>query len=179
MHPDNATVLDGIPVTSLARTLLDVAEVEPPNQLRRALQQAERLQIFDLGAMRRVCDRSQGRRGLKPLLAQLEEHAGPPPITRSEFEEMFIDFVQEFSFERPVMNVIVLGEEVDALWREQRLIVELDSRSFHDNPTAFEVDRARDMRLQVAGYRVLRITYRRLAEHPVEVAAAIGALVRR
>ena len=76
------------------------------------------------------------------------------------------------------MNAIVLGEEVDALWREQRLIVELDSRSFHDNPAAFETDRARDMLLQVSGYRVLRITYRRLVEHPEEVADAIRVLLR-
>jgi very-short-patch-repair endonuclease len=74
------------------------------------------------------------------------------------------------------MNVPVLGEVVDALWREQQLIVELDSRSFHDDPLAFEADRARDIKLQLAGYRVLRITYRRLTERPAEVAAAIRAL---
>jgi very-short-patch-repair endonuclease len=176
-HPDDVTVRDGIPVTSLARTLLDMAETEPPNQLRRALDQAERLQVLDLFALTSLCARSRGHRGLKPLRAQLEERAGPPPITRSEFEEMFIDFVHEFDLERPVMNVSVLGYEVDALWRQHRLIIELDSRSFHDNPAAFEEDRARDMRLQVAGYRVLRITYRRLLDHPEAVAAAIRALL--
>ena len=178
-HPDDRAFRHGIPVTSLARTLLDLAEVVPANQLRRALQQAQRLEIFDLGAMSKLCERSRGRHGLKPLRAALLEFTGPPPITRSEFEEMFVDFAATFEIKpRPVMNAIVLGEEVDALWREQRLIVELDSRSFHDNPAAFETDRARDMLLQVAGYRVLRITYRRLVERPEEVADAIRALLR-
>jgi very-short-patch-repair endonuclease len=176
LHRDDVTIRDGIPVTSVGRTLLYLAEVVAGSELRRALQSAERLQLFDLAAMTSLLHRSRGRRGLKPLGAALAEFAGPPPITRSELEEIFIDFVRAHDLRPPAMNALVEGYEVDAFWPEHRLVVELDSRGFHDNAVAFEEDRARDTRLQVAGYRVLRITYRRMIERPAEVARTIRAL---
>lgn len=75
------------------------------------------------------------------------------------------------------MNAIVEGHEVDLLWRAQRLVVELDSRAFHTDPTAFERDRRRDADLQLAGFRVLRLTWLQLTREPAWVADRIAALL--
>ena len=75
------------------------------------------------------------------------------------------------------MNVIVEGFEADTLWPRERLVVELDSFEFHKTRTAFERDRARDMALQLAGYRVLRVTWRRLHAEPIELARTIRTLL--
>jgi very-short-patch-repair endonuclease len=77
----------------------------------------------------------------------------------------------------PALNVVIAGHEVDALWEDARLVVELDSRSFHNTVAAFERDRKRDMDLQLAGYRVLRITHTRLRLEPEAVVHAIRRLL--
>jgi very-short-patch-repair endonuclease len=80
-------------------------------------------------------------------------------------------------FDLPETNAIVAGYEVDAVWQGKRLVVELDSRAHHLNPTAFEQDRVRDAALQLAGYRVLRITWRRLRDEPGRVVAELTAFL--
>jgi very-short-patch-repair endonuclease len=172
IHPDDRTEIENIPVTSLPRTLLDLAEVLPINRLERAIENAERRQLFDLNAMNELMDRSSGRHGLKPLsmlLSKLIE----PARTRSELERSFLDRCREAGFPRPQVNALVAGYEVDAVWSDQRLIVELDGYAFHGTRAAFERDRSRDVQLQLAGYRVLRITGRMLDSG----VAALGQLL--
>lgn len=178
LHPDDRTTCEGIPTTSVARTLLDLAEVLRPDQLERAFEQAERLQVLDLRALERVCERSRGRRGLRPLRALFarEQMAGARE-TRSELERRFLDLCRSANLPLPAVNVTACGFEVDMLWARQRLVVELDGYAFHRSRRAFEQDRVRDAALQVAGYRVLRVTSRWLAEEPGEVVRAVRSLL--
>src|SRR4051812_34461140 len=177
LHPDDRTVHEGVPVTSVARMLLDFAEVSGPRELERAIEEAERRRIFDLRQVEDLCERSPGRRGLRPLLAVLAGQSGPPPRTRSDLERDFLDFCRDAGLPEPLVNTEVAGFEVDFVWHEQRLAVELDSREFHLTPAAFEQDRIRDAALQLAGYRVVRITHRRLANEPAAVADMLRALL--
>jgi hypothetical protein len=172
-HPDDVAELDAIPVTSLARTLLDNAEVLPLRQVVRMIEEAERQQIFDLDAVERLLARSHGRHGLKPLTAALAEVNGEPPRVNSDWERDFVDFCDDHAIPRPELNVIVEGYEVDALWRDRKLIVELDSWTHHRHRRAFEDDREKYGVLQLADYVVLPLTWRRLERVPEEVARQI------
>jgi hypothetical protein len=177
LNPDDRALRDRIPVTNVSRTLLDLAEVVSPRQLARAFEEAERLQLLDLAATKRLYERSRGRHGLRPLDDLLSRYCRPLPETRSELERLFVDFCDEAGLPPPSVNVIVAGFEVDAAWLGRRLLVELDGFAFHRTRAALERDRARDAALQVAGYRVLRVTVRRIAEEPAEVANAIRLLL--
>jgi hypothetical protein len=164
------TVHEDIPVTSVARTSLDLAETLPLRQTIRVLEQSDRLGLFDLNALKRLLARSFGRRGVKPLTRALAEMIGEPPLINSDWERDLLDFCDDFDIPRPELNVLVEGYLVDALWRGAKVIIELDSWSHHRSRTAFEDDRERDCALQLAGYIVLRITWRRLETEPQKVA---------
>lgn len=176
LHRDRAEQAR-IPVTSVARTLLDLAEVLSGPQLARAVEEAERLQLMDLHAIEDVCRRGTGRRGLSALGALLNDYRGPAPATRSELERAFLDLCHVHGLPRPLVNQFVAGFEVDAFWPRQRLVVELDGYAFHRTRGAFERDRARDAALQLAGCRVLRFTHRRLEREPAEVAATLRRML--
>jgi hypothetical protein len=178
LHPDDRTSVDGIPITSVARTLLDLAGVVREDALARALEQAERLRLFDLRAVDPLIARSRGRRGVRALREALLFCRDLPPMTRSELERRFLDLCRDAGLPLPAMNVWVIDQEVDALWAEQRLVVELDSRTFHQTRAAFERDRRRDAALQLGGYRVLRVTRMRLEAEAPAVVATIRALLR-
>lgn len=145
-------------------------------RLVRAFERAERLQLFDLRALERQVERGRGRRALKAIEPSLAA-ALPSPETRSELERRFLDLCRNAGLPAPEVNVVVEGFEVDALWRDQRLIVELDGYEYHRTRAAFERDRARDIALQLAGYRVLRVTWRQLHDDLGSVVDAIRALV--
>jgi very-short-patch-repair endonuclease len=176
LDPRDITKIDGIPVTTLPRTLLDLAEVVPKDHVIRALTEAERQQIIDLRAINELLARSPGRRGQRPLREILTD-AVIEPRTREEFEHRFAQFCHEFGLPRPKVNTDVEGYEVDALWAESKLIVELDSWEFHRHRRAFEADRERDAVLLLAGYRVVRITWRQLTREPGKLAARLRALL--
>jgi very-short-patch-repair endonuclease len=97
--------------------------------------------------------------------------------TRSKLERRFVEFCRDSQLPRPALNAIAAGFDVDALWADKRLVVELDSFGYHRSRAAFETDRARDRELQLAGYRVLRVTHRMLANDQATVRAAIRALL--
>jgi hypothetical protein len=179
LHPEDTAVRDGIPVTSVARTLLDLAEVLTPRQLERAFEQAERLRLLDVRAVERLCARSPGRRGRKPLASLLESQQALPADTRSELERRFLDLCRDAGLPLPALNVSLAGFEVDAYWPQARLVAELDSYSFHRSRRSFESDRARDAALQVAGCRVIRITHRRLDGEAAKVIQELRSLTSR
>ena len=166
LHPDDVTVVDGIPVTTVARTLLDMAEVLPLDRLRRLFEEAERLQVFDLGDMERACARGEGRRGVGRARAAMREARPEPAKTRSDLEIQFLDFCRAHGIPEPAMNLWVEGQEVDAVWLDRRVVVELDSWEFHRTRGAFERDRVRSEKLQVAEFKPLRVTDRRMETEP-------------
>jgi very-short-patch-repair endonuclease len=176
LGPEDVATDEGFPVTTVARTLFDFAEVVPFEALEGAAEEADRLKLLGLRGLEEVCARGQGRRALRPvrrLLAELE----PPDEGRSPLEVRFSAFVREHRLPAPVQNVHVLDHEVDALWPAAKLIVELDSWEHHGHRGAFERDRARDPKLLIAGYRTIRVTHRRLDREPERLAAEIRQLL--
>jgi very-short-patch-repair endonuclease len=163
-------------VTSVARTLLDLAGVVRLRLLERAIDQAERLQIFDLRAIQRLKERNPRRCGQAALDQVLTYYAGPAP-TRSELEQIFLHLCRRAQLSLPAVNCFIAGFEVDIAWIDRRVIVELDGYRYHGTRLAFERDRSKDAALQVAGYRVLRVTYRRLMREPEGVVADLRALL--
>ena len=175
LHPEDRTLVDGIPVTALARTLADVAETVP-RRLERAVEEAERRGLFDLHAIERFRGRVRGRHSLGALDAVIAE-SGTPVLTRSELERRFLALCRDFDVPPPAMNAMVEGFEVDAVWLEQRLVAEIDGHAFHKTRGQFERDRVRDAALQVAAFRVVRVTDRRLTGRSADVAATLAALL--
>jgi very-short-patch-repair endonuclease len=174
-HSDETTHHHAIPVTTPARTLLDLAASLPRRALERALDQAEILELFDLRALRTTIDAHRGERGAGALQAALEEHIAGTTLTKSELEERMLALCRTHGLEQPMVNEEVAGLEVDFLFAAQRLVVEADSWQFHRTRAAFERDRQRDAILARAGYRTLRVTDRQLKRRPSEVVAAIAA----
>jgi len=170
------TVRDRIPVTSPSRTLLDLAAILSLGRLERAVETADRLRLLDLDELRHLCEASQGRKGAARLGSLLALYR-PLPETRSELERRFLRFCREAGLPPPAVNVPLLGFEVDCLWPAERVAVELDSYEFHRNRASFESDRRRDSRLQSAGYRVVRVTHRRLANDAGSMLAELRALL--
>jgi very-short-patch-repair endonuclease len=140
----------GIPVTTPARTLDDLARVLDPRSLTRAVNEAR----------------------LRHLVTRDPAETGP---TRSVFEDAFLAFVDRHDLPRPKVNQIVAGYEVDMLWRPQALIAELDGRAYHED--AFEEDRDRDATLTAAGLRVVRVTWQCLTRQEEREAARFRALL--
>jgi len=177
LHREDRAVQVGTPVTTVARTLFDLAEFVTLERLESAWEEADRLSLLELNAVEQVCERGYGRRALRPIRRLLAE-ARAPEITRSPLEDDFAAFCHRHRLPIPAFNTTVLGFEVDALWPHQRLAVELDSWEFHHHRAAFERDRARDAALQAAGYRTIRITHRRLNNEPTTVLKQLRALLR-
>jgi hypothetical protein len=176
---DEVTVHRGIPVTTVARTLLDLATVLTAQQLARAVNETEVQRLLDplpLSALLQRYPRRAGVPALRELLGQRVT------VTRSELEKRFLEFLADAGLPLPDTNAHIqvngIWHEVDCLWTAQRLIVELDGRNVHDTHQTFESDRARDRILQAAGFRVIRITWRQLHESPAAVAADLRALLR-
>jgi very-short-patch-repair endonuclease len=178
LDPDDVTSVDGISVTSVSRTLLDLAETLNERQLRSALEQAQRQQKLDFRALEAVTARNRGRHGIKPLTQAMRELTDEPPWTQSDLENAFRDLARAAGLPPPQMNVYVEGELVDAVWREHRLVVEIDGWQFHQSRRSFEDDRRRDAKLVVGGWRVVRFTYKRLRHEPAAVAAELRTLLR-
>jgi hypothetical protein len=172
----DVTTRDGVRITAPPRTLLDLAEVLSLQRLRLVIDEADRRGQFHANKLQELLERSPGRRGQKPLRTLLTDFE-TEPLLRSELEVLFKDLCDEHALPRPLTNVEVEGHEVDAFWPAQRLIVEVDSRAHHLNGAAFEKDRLRDAELLVAGYVVMRITYRQLKGDPGAVATRIRRLL--
>jgi len=165
-----------LPVTTVARTLFDYAEVEPLSRLERAWEEADRLKLLQLPEVERVCERGRGRRALKPI-RRLLAAARAPSEGRSPLETRFARFRDHYGLPPAVANADVLGREVDVLWPAAKLVVELDSWEHHSHRAAFERDRARDPKFLLAGYRTIRVTHRRLDNEPDALATEIRGLL--
>jgi very-short-patch-repair endonuclease len=162
---DELTRQDGIPVTNPARTLLDLAGIVGMRELERILARSERRGLLERGEVERLLLRYPGRRGIVQLRTLIDAETDPLH-TRSEAEERFLTLVRKGALASPEMNVLVHGFEVDAIWRGERLIVEIDGFAFHSSPSAFERDRYRDGVLTAAGFRVMRVTWQQLTREP-------------
>lgn len=180
--PRDVTVIDNIPVTSLARTLLDIAEDATRREVERAIDRAEQQRVLDMTAIDDVLARADGRHGAAILRSVLQEHKLECTLTRNELEEAFLRICRDARLPPDHANAWIPfpdggGAEADFLWRGRRLIVEVDGRDVHTTRRAFESDRRRDQRLATLGYRVIRFTWRQVTFAPREVAATLRALL--
>jgi hypothetical protein len=177
------TSVDGIPCTSVSRSLLDLAGVVSYRELRYAVKQAEVEGRFDLTEMNELLGRSRGRRGVARLRLAIALHDPREQLTRRELEERFFDLCRHRGLLLPEVNgpLVVNGISLmpDFLWRDARLIVEADSRRVHGTVSAFEEDRRRDQLLTADGWTVLRCTWRQVLDEPDRLAATIRTLLTR
>jgi very-short-patch-repair endonuclease/predicted transcriptional regulator of viral defense system len=178
---DEVTVLRAIPVTTPARTLLDLAAVLDARQLRRAIDEAELHRLTDTTPLGDLTERHPRRRGAAALRRILATRTIGATITRSELETRFLEFLDEAVLPRPAVNAsLQLGHqriEADCVWPEQHVIAELDGHASHATTAGFERDRARDRALQAQGWRVIRVTWRQLHDEPAAVARDLDRLL--
>jgi predicted transcriptional regulator of viral defense system len=180
LQPADVTEIDGIPCTSLARTLLDLAEVIDRQGVERAVTQAEVNRVFDLRAVEEVLSRAAGRRGAGVLRGVLAQYDGPT-LTDKELEERFLALCRAASLPSPAVNAWItldggVAYKIDFLWRAARLGVETDGWASHGTRQAFESDRRRDRNLRLAGWDVVRFTWRDVEHEPEEVASVLARL---
>jgi very-short-patch-repair endonuclease len=175
------TVFRGVPCTTPARILLDLAGTIPTVELKRALAEAEVRRLIRHDAVRALIRRHRGRRGVARLRLLLDEVHPATKRTRSELERMFLDICARAKLPQPEVNVKLEVEhkrlEVDFLWRDAALIMEADSREFHDTDSAFLNDRRREQELQLAGWRVSHCTWAQLEHEPRHLAHTIRRLI--
>lgn len=178
---DEVTVIHHIPVTTVGRTLLDLAAVLPRDHLERAIKEAEYLRVFDRNEIERLLARYPRRHGTRAL-RQILDIGVDMRETKSEMEEKFITFLTGAVLPQPETNqwLELNGTtiQVDCLWRRQRVALELDGRQAHATRAAFENDRRRDRILSVAGYRPIRVTWRQLRGERAELEADLRSLLR-
>jgi uncharacterized protein DUF559 len=172
---EDVETLRGIPITSVGRTLLDLAGCAAPLIVQRAVHEAEVQRLLDVDAVLATIDRNPGRRGTRTLRLALGVSAPDPQNSR--FVERFVALCVEHGLPRPRFGVHVDGGdrlyEADALFAAQRLIVELDSQQFHATARSFQNDRRRDSVLAARGFQTLRYTWQRLRDEPEAVATEL------
>ena len=182
LSADEVTTRDAIPVTTVARTLYDLATCTTHRELERALAEAFALRLTTRAAVASLVARHAGRRGARRL-QELLDSTSAPALTRSEAEERFLALIRKAQLPSPEVNAELEGYEVDFLWRAERLVAEIDGRAFHSSDRSFEKDRLRDATLLSAGVRVMRVTWRQIVQEPeallVRLTRALGVPVVR
>jgi very-short-patch-repair endonuclease len=159
----------GFPATSVARTLVDLAGMLSFRELRRVLAEADYRGLLAAGEIRSAL--RSGRRGSRALRRALKQHLPELARTLSALEERFLELCQTAQIPLPELNVAVGGMRVDALWREQRLIVELDGAAAHAGWAQVSRDRERELGLRRMGFRIVRYTWQQITERWSEVVA--------
>ena len=176
---EDRAVVEGIPVTCLARTLVDEGALLTQQQLRRTFEEADRRGLLDADAVARACHRGRGRKGVANARQALADYRPDPPKSRSDLEEDFLDFCRDNGIPEPSVNVWIAGQEVDMAWPEHGVIVELDSWEFHRTREAFERDRERLEELAAADLKPIRVTSRRMQRNGAALCAHLLALFKR
>ena len=176
LEPADTEEVDGLRVTSLARTLIDVAPLAYPDELVAMMEQAQRMRIFDFRPIEAML--GNRRPGAAALRTALEELSDEPPDAKSKLERDFRAFCRKRGLPEPAMNVSVEGFMVDAYWPGRKVVAELDTFTYHGHRRSFESDRKRDVKLQLAGHAIVRITRWRLRHEPDELEQELRRLLR-
>ncbi|MGB2710212.1 MAG: DUF559 domain-containing protein, partial [Conexibacter sp.] len=176
LDADDVVAVEGIPVTTVERTLVDLAEVLDAAGLAKALSEAERANVLDVRRLAATLGRTRGRRGAghRRIRAALDEHRHlGVTLTRSELEDRFLLALAAHGVPRPHMNRQIAGYEIDASWPQARLAVELDGFAHHRHRRAFARDRAKGNALARAGWTLLRFTHDDVVRRPAQVASSV------
>jgi hypothetical protein len=178
---DETTKLEAIPVTTVPRTILDLAAVLRPDQVERAINEAEVRRLTDPLSLDDLIRRYRGRRGVAVIRSILKDGRIGLQVTRSELESRFLSFLDGEDLPRPLTNAGVRLRrrwvECDCVWRSRRVAAELDGHAAHRTAAAYERDRLRDRELHAAGWRVIRITWRQLDDDPIALAADLRRML--
>jgi predicted transcriptional regulator of viral defense system/very-short-patch-repair endonuclease len=174
---DDIDWVDGVPVTSLARTLLDLAATLSPYRLEKVIERAEELELLDLGPIEYLLARAGNHPGAARLRRALDIYRHDPALIRSGLERRFRKLVRAAGLPAPAMNFNVAGYELDAYWAEHRFAVEIDVFETHSSRAAFERDRLRQEELKLAGVEMTRVTGARIKRDPKGVAVRLEALL--
>jgi hypothetical protein len=176
LDPRDVWTRDGFLVTSPARTILDLAATMPAKPLRRMVRQAQAEQRVNVRQLLEILHRHRAHRGAAKLRAVIAD--GPAP-TRSAHEDLVLDLIDRAGIERPELNpkLRLDGRVIhpDMLWREQRLVIECDSRRWHSDPLTQQDDADKQAILEAHGHRVLRITWHQGVSCPQQTLARIRA----
>lgn len=175
---EDRVLREGMPVTSLARTLLDVAADIRFDWLEKMVERSEDLELFDLRAVEELLARTVGHHGHKRLRQAIALYT-PSSFTRSGLEKRFLELVIAAGLPQPRMNYVEHGFEIDCYWPEHRFAVELDVFETHGTRAAFERDRRRQEDLLLAGIAMTRVTGPRLEREPDAVIARVAQLLRQ
>jgi len=168
---------DGIPVTAPIRTVIDLGKELSPNDLERAVNEADRLGLANPDEMRDALMARRGRPGVAALRALLD--AGSFALTESELERKFLRLTAATGLPRPLTQQSVNGYRVDFYWPELRLVVETDGLRYHRTATQQSRDRARDQAHSAAGLVALRFTHAQVVHDPRGVAETLRAVIAR
>jgi putative AbiEi antitoxin of type IV toxin-antitoxin system len=168
---------EGIPVTSHARTLLDLSAALPSRRLNRVLERSEELRLFDLAAIDELLARVTHHPGVTSLRDALALYRPKLAVTRSGVEDRFLALIAAAGLPAPAMNCNVAGFELDAYWEPERFCVELDVFETHGTRAAFARDRLRQEDLLLEGIAMDRITDDRLEREPQRVMERLGRLL--
>jgi very-short-patch-repair endonuclease len=178
LEPGDCGETDGIPVTAISRTLLDLAARESPRVLNGAVDQAERLDLLDLmdaESLLRRCGTHRGRHVLRRALDLYRD----PAFYRARSERLLVALIKRAGLPRPMMNAYIEGHEIDAYWPAERFAVEVDGWVAHRSRRSFELDPLRQENLKLAGIEMIRITARRIERKPDEVAVRLHLLLQQ
>jgi very-short-patch-repair endonuclease len=175
IHDEDRSSVRGIPVTSVARTLVDLADVLSEDRLAKAVHEAEVQRVFDLNAIERILARMPGRTGGHRLRRVLAAYRPEAHFLRSEAERRFKHLCENHGLPQPQFNVHLAGFEVDVYWEDVGVVVEVDGAHAHHTRRAFHADRTRDRRLAGRGIRVVRVTWLDFEDEP-RLAAELRAV---
>jgi very-short-patch-repair endonuclease len=175
---EDRALREGIPVTALPRTLLDLAPTVRFDWLERMVERSEDLGYFDLRAVEELLSRTVGHHGHGRLRRAIALYQ-PSSFTRSGLERRFLELCLEAGLPQPRTNYVEQGFELDCYWPEHRFAVELDVFETHGTRAAFERDRKRQEDLLLAGITMTRVTGPRLEREPHEVIERVARLLRQ
>jgi hypothetical protein len=184
LRPQDVSLVDGVPCTSVARTLLDLASVFRDETVAAAANEAEVLEIFDMKEMEDLLQRSKGRRGVRRLRRVLERgDLDGEDVPKSGLEARYADLCARAGLPKPSINRwVLLGDEyhqVDFLWRSQKVVVEIDSRRYHRGGWKLARDERRSELLRGAGYRHERVHEDLIAADPAAAVDVARRLLAR
>lgn len=178
IDPADTSRLDGLPCTTIPRSLLDVAETEPQHTLEQVFEALDRKGWLDLEAVEACARRNPGRRGLKPLLPLVAEYIHTPGAEQGIEREFGLPLHEE-GLPLPIRQVLIDGKRVDCHWPADDFVVELDSKGFHEEWAARERDMVRDADLLRLGIATLRVTRRRMRQDRSSLVSDIRLHTRR
>lgn len=164
-------------MTTIARTLLDLAGMLSHRELKKAFNEADYLRLTSPVGLPKLLRRHPSRPGAANLRAILADHTVSTTYSETDLEADFQAFLADHALPRPEREYPVLDYRLDCAWPERRLVVEVDGRATHATASRFDSDRERDRRLTLDGWTVVRVTNRMLRQHPARLAADLRALL--